>query len=89
MTKSELKYALNHIQELQRKNLGIAAMCVMTYNRTSDFGVLVNFNFKELPSGSTSSEYKTINFTEETTHDEYIDSMSEIDKLIKQTEKKC
>ena len=83
VTKEQLKFLLGEIQAIQKKNIGVVGMSVMTGYETNNFVVTVEFNFKKLESGSISSEYTEFIFEDTMTEDQCVDKLSDIEKLIK------
>ena len=82
LTDKQLLFVLGEIHSIQKKNIGIAGISVMTGYETNNFVVTIEFNFKK-EKDNISSEYKEFLFEDTMTEDQCVDNLSDIEKLIK------
>jgi len=88
LTSKQLEFALGEIQALQKDNIGLVGISIMTGFETSDFAVTVNYNFEKKDNGSASSEYDTFVFEKTMTEDQCVDTLGNIEKIVKDEKKK-
>ena len=88
ITKEQLKFVLGEVQQIQKDNIGIVGISIMTGFDTSDFAVTVNYNFEKKDDGSISSEYDTFVFGTTMTEDQCVDTLGNIEKIIKEEKNK-
>ena len=88
ITNKQLDFTLGEVQNIQKNNIGIVGISIMTGFKTHSFAVTVNFNFSKDENGSVSSEYDTFVFEEAMTEDQCVDTLGNIEKIIKDEKKK-
>ena len=89
ITNKQLDFVLGEVQQIQRDNIGLVGISIMTGFDTTDFAVTVNYNFgKDENDGSITSEYDTFVFGETMTEDQCVDTLGNIENIIKEEKKK-
>ena len=84
ITNKQLDFVLGEVQQIQKDNIGIVGISIMTGFETHSFAVTVNFNFSKDENGSVSSEYDTFVFESTMTEDQCVDTLGNIEKIIKE-----
>lgn len=88
ITNKQLDFVLGEVQQMQKNNIGLVGISIMTGFETNNFAVTVNFNFSKDETGSVSSEYDTFLFEDTMTEDQCVDTLGNIEKIIKDEKKK-